>query len=352
MWEFVLSMLRGTALWPTAVSLVVALAIHAVPVRFASGGVAVACGFFAGWASQDWGRLQPERYLDWSPYIALLLAAVACITLMTSRHGLRWCLWLAACGIAAWLLVPDFPRLFPPRTVSVALVAALGGLTAGVVATFEDRLPRRACTSAHLMTGSAAALILAQSYGLKFSQMAGMLTAALAGPFLLASPGGKRHTSIVFLPLLAAILFMGYANSSSDVPVFCYFLPVTAAIPLLLQRQPSSTDSREGVCRGSCGRPASGTPFCPDARRGGIRHRATAVPSAAHHVVVLCRSDSGFGRRARDSRPSSLGRGTGLNRFRRRGLKRGRVEWLGQALVDGCANHSGVRTSAGINGPA
>lgn len=246
MWEFVLSMLRGTALWPTAVSLVVALAIHAVPVRFASGGVAVACGFFAGWASQDWGRLQPERYLDWSPYIALLLAAVACITLMTSRHGLRWCLWLAACGIAAWLLVPDFPRLFPPRTVSVALVAALGGLTAGVVATFEDRLPRRACTSAHLMTGSAAALILAQSYGLKFSQMAGMLTAALAGPFLLASPGGKRHTSIVFLPLLAAILFMGYANSSSDVPVFCYFLPVTAAIPLLLQRQPSSADSRPG----------------------------------------------------------------------------------------------------------
>ena len=250
--DFVLTMFRETALVPAAVSILVAAAIHWLCPGRLPGCVAVGCGFFAGWASQDWGHLSPKRYLDWSPWAALVLAMVGCLLLLTDRRWARFSLLLAACSAAAWLLVPDFPRLVPSRPVAVALVAGLAIMTVSSVLLADCCVPNRSFRIAFVMIGSAGALIQAQAFGLKFSQMVGMLTAALGGPLLFPAPQGKGAVGVVFLPLLAAMMFMGYASSSSDVPVFCFFLPPFACLPLLIQAKrraelPASGDARQPI---------------------------------------------------------------------------------------------------------
>lgn len=279
--DFVFTMLRETALIPAAVSLVVAAVVHWLCPGRLPGAVAVGCGFFAGWASQDWGRLLPRRYLDWSPWVAVVLAITGCLMLLTDRRWIRLLLLLVACTAGAWLLVPDFPRLVPKRPVAVPLVAGLGLITTSGLLLVDRRVADRVFRIGFVMIGSTCALILAQSFGLKFSQMAGMLTAAVGGPLVFASPPGRGASGVVFLPLLAAIMFMGYANSSSDVPVFCYFLPLLACLPLLIQaqRSPASTASGDDL------QPAGPTPARTLDSQGAERSGGMARPTTNAQVV-------------------------------------------------------------------
>lgn len=240
MFSFLLSMLRDTAIVPAIVSIVVAGLIWQLPIRRIHGGVAVAAGFFGGWASQPWGTLEPERYLHWCPYAAVLLAVAACLFVSSDRQWVRWGVLLIGSGVTAWFLVPDFPKLVPPKALAVALVTGLSFIVAALVEAVEHRLPRRASHVAFLMIGGACAMILAQSFALKFSQIAGMLTAALTGPLLFATDEQKRRTAVVFLPLLGSVMFMGYASSTSEVPTFCYVVPLFAVVPLLMQVRPAS----------------------------------------------------------------------------------------------------------------
>ncbi|MCR9198644.1 MAG: hypothetical protein NXI04_08380 [Planctomycetaceae bacterium] len=281
--NFILTMLWETAFAAAAVSILVAGVMHWFCRGRLPASVAVSCGFFAGWASQDWGRLQPKRYLDWSPWASILLATVACLILLSDRRWIRLLLVLAACGVSAWLLVPDFPRLVPPRSYAVALVAVLGLISVSAVLLADCCVSERSFRVAFVMIGGVCSLIQAQSFGLKFSQMVGMLTAAVAGPLLFPSPQGKGGVGVVFLPLLTAMMFMGYANSSSDVPVFCYFLPPFACLPLLIHANRNSPGTAPGDDLQTAG---STTHSDPGGRSGSFTRPTTKATLVSWGLVV------------------------------------------------------------------
>lgn len=230
-------MVMETAAVPVLVSVVLVLACAKIPRLSEFGSViAVSIAFFCGWASQDWTTLSPTRYLDWLPYTGIGLAVLAVPVYYGVPGKYAKGLLLSGCAIAAWLLVPDFPKLQPSRPMAILIVAAGSAVVVFVTGHAQTRLPSRILPATLMLTGIMAALVLAQSFGLKFAQIAGMLTASLAGP--LVFPGKRPQVTAgpaaVFIPLLCSLMFMGYAASSSAVPVYSFALIPLAALPLLI----------------------------------------------------------------------------------------------------------------------
>ena len=224
--DFVLSMLRETALIPVVISVLVAAASSCFSKLECVGAIALACGFFAGWASQDWATMKPARYLDWLPYAAILLA-VAAVVSAGIPNKFKWLVQAAAVVLVTWLMVPSFPRLQPTRPVATAMVAVLSWGLIQASAGSQTQVPQRVLVAGLMAMGTSVSLIMAQSFGLKFAQIAGMLTAALAGALIFRSERIVAGLTVVFLPLLCNLLFMGYASSSSDVPWYSF-----AIVPL------------------------------------------------------------------------------------------------------------------------
>ncbi|MGB4711634.1 MAG: hypothetical protein WBH28_24450 [Fuerstiella sp.] len=234
--DFVRSFVADTALVPVIVSAIVAAALFSVK-RFArcSGAVALACGFFAGWASQDWATLTPARYLDWLPYCAAALGLVA----VAAAIGLpRWAflsLGIVCCIAATWLLVPSFPKLQPPRFQAIAMIAGTSAAMFILLEQLTKQIGTRTLIACLMVTGTAAALVLQQSFGMKFAQIMGMLTASLAGAFLFARNKPDETSMgvpLIFTTLVANLMFIGNANSTSDVPVYSF--AVVPCIPAAL----------------------------------------------------------------------------------------------------------------------
>jgi len=244
--DFIVSLLLQTALVPIVVSVIVAAGTSRIS-RLATvcGAVGLAAGFFAGWAQQEWTTLLPERYLDWLPWVCLALGLVSIGLGVGLRRKVMWSIAVVACLGAAWLLVPDFPRLQPARPIAVALVAAISLCSAGLLERAASRLDTRWLTVVLMATGTAGAIVLAQSFALKFAQIIGMLTAALAGGLLFSRNEPERSSvglPLAFLTIVTNLMFIGYANSSSSVPTFCYALIAVAPLGLCLVKWTNSPD--------------------------------------------------------------------------------------------------------------
>jgi hypothetical protein len=234
--DFVFSLLIQTTLVPIVVSVIVAATVSRISrVASASGAISLAAGFFAGWAQQEWTVLQPTRYLDWLPWICVILAIVAVGFAVRIPRKILLPLTGAACLSAAWLLVPAFPRLQPPQPIAVAMIGAASILLVGPLEHSAIRINTRLLTVCLMATGTAGSIVLAQSFALKFAQIAGILTAALAGTLLLGKSAAERSSvglQLVFVTMFANLMFIGYANSSSDVPIYSYALIVAAPLAL------------------------------------------------------------------------------------------------------------------------
>lgn len=227
---FVVSMLMETAAIPIVVAVVVAGLANRFPrLQHCATTLGVACGFIAGWYSQDWTVWWPQRYLDWMPAAALLLLVAP---------------WVAP-ALASWLLVPPFASLQPSRPTAIGLVAFAtycGGLLLEKAAKKSNQ---RLLIGVLLATGTACAVVLGQSFSLKFPQIAGLLTAALtAGLLWTNSPDGNvAGLPMLFYGVMANLMFIGYANTSSNVPTVCFGLPLLA--PLVLLWNPSTGPQRK-----------------------------------------------------------------------------------------------------------
>lgn len=231
--DFVVSMLLETAGIPIVVSVTVAWYVN----RFdgwknRATTIGTVCGFVAGWFAQEFSVWVPQRYLDWFPFVALLLAALPKFVPV----------------VAAWLLVPSFAALQPPRVVAISMVTAVtyaGGLLLEKAST---RISQRMLIGVMMATATACSIVLVQSFSLKFAQVAGLLAASLTpGLIWLNKPAGNtRDLPMLFYGLMSNLMFIGYANTSSNVPVWCFALPLLA--PGLLIWNPSS--NRTKVVRG------------------------------------------------------------------------------------------------------
>ncbi|MCH2213102.1 MAG: hypothetical protein MK110_17490 [Fuerstiella sp.] len=243
--EFVLSLLLQTALVPVVVSVVVVTTMNRIP-RLVTASAAVAPGiaFFAGWAMQEWTTLQPVRYIDWCPYVALALGSIVLAIAAGLPQKMMWPLVVATCIAAAWLLVPNFPRLKPPRPQAIGLVAVTSILFVAATRPIAGRFSPRFLTACLMATGTAASVVLAQSFSLKFAQLMGILTAGLAGNLFYvkrSSDSSFVWMSLVFMPILINLMFIGYAGSPSQVPILCYAIlpcaPIMMWTSIFFQRE-------------------------------------------------------------------------------------------------------------------
>lgn len=243
--DFVITMVRDTALVSIIVSTVLAFGLNRPTWSKPFGGcVALVGGFFAAWASQPWTTLTPVRYLDWFPYVAITFCIVAVIMGLNPTKRWPWILAVVGCILAAWFLVPDFRSLQPRRLYAIGISTA----TLIVAFAYEElarRIGPRWVIGCLMASGTVAAIVLAQSFGLKFAQIAGMLTAGLTGPLIVAwfsktcdktvDQYQYQNTvglSMTFSVVLSHLMFIGWANSSSNVPAFCYALVPLAPLGL------------------------------------------------------------------------------------------------------------------------
>ena len=223
--EFALRMLFKTAVIPIVVAIVVTwLTIRNGRLRNRAVTIGAVCGFFAGWFTQEFAVWIPQRYLDWIPTAALLLATLPKIAPLPS----------------AWLLVPSFASLHLPRPWAIGIVTAItcaGGLLLERAAT---KIHQRLFVGVLMATGTVCSVVLVQSFSMKFAQIAGFLTAAFTPGLLWASKpeGNVKGLAMLFYGLMSNLMFIGYANTSSDVPAWCFALPVLA--PAILIWNPTS----------------------------------------------------------------------------------------------------------------
>lgn len=253
--DFVVSLLLQTALVPIAVSAVVMLTIIRIPrIAAASGAISLAAGFFSGWAMQEWTTLRPTRYLDWLPWVAAALSLIPLASAFGLPRKLTIGVTTAACFGAAWFLVPRFPSL-EPAWPFVATVATASLLIVVGLEKPSQVINSQFFTICLMATGAAGAIVLAQSFAMKFAQIVGMLTAALAGSLLLGSRSKESRTDglpRVFAILLTNLMFVGFVSSSSKVPAYSYALVAIAPLSLLtIKRDPTTeTPSRKSLLVG------------------------------------------------------------------------------------------------------
>jgi len=208
--------------------------------------VALVAGFFVSWLLFPWAPMRPQSHWHWLPYLGLLAGVVGCLG-QFSGLWLRCTIYLVLSVVTAWLLVPMWQDLQPVRhwyliglvtVVWVFLLAAEPGLRNG---------PPPLLAAILVGISIAAAAVLAQSGTMKFAQLAGVLVPVLAtcGLATWNWPDEFHFASIVvpFQVLLIGFLFIGYVNSFSDVPGYCYGLvgaaplgPTACQIPLIEKR--------------------------------------------------------------------------------------------------------------------
>jgi hypothetical protein len=146
-------------------------------------GVALAIGFIVGnWLLPDSPQFVPTRHWHWLPYLAAGAAAIGGLTL---GGGVTWPERIVAYAllalVAAWLLVPTWEELQPPRPYLIGLLAAYFAVLAALLAMLPARL--QGATVAAPLTASATgvALLVTAEVSMLYGQLVAVAVAALAG---------------------------------------------------------------------------------------------------------------------------------------------------------------------------
>lgn len=174
------------------------------------------------------GEWAPSRNLQWVPWMGVAAAAIGPTVVATGLAAVeRWILTVFAATVAAVVLVPRWPDLWPPRLISLILFV----LAASTVARLTEGVAQR--TSPRLMVLSIAgvsllaAILIAASFSLSVGEAALTTAAALTGtaaalscrpdetavrglclPYVLVVGGWCYVTAIEPSPPLVAFLFL------------------------------------------------------------------------------------------------------------------------------------------------
>jgi hypothetical protein len=177
----------------------------------------VALGFFAGyWLLPDWAPLWPGRPTwQWLPYLALAAALPGAVP-GKANWPVRWPAFAAVAALAAWLLVPTWNNLYPPRLVSIGLLAVYLVVFYAAIDALPDRVLGR--WFAGSLTASAfvlAVVLLVFGASAKIAQVGAAAAFALAGGFAatifagLNSPQATRGHIPVYVILAGGFAYVG-----------------------------------------------------------------------------------------------------------------------------------------------
>ena len=206
-------------LLPAAISFGVYLLIQrclptAVGQRYAAAA-AVGLAFIAGYVLlPPWAALVPERHWQWLPCLAAAAMLVGPLAQAVGIiSGERWLLHAALSGAAAWLLVPDWGGLEPPRAVWIGLLAGYLWLMITTISALPDRLLGGLFLTLLTALSLVLAATLAIAISLKYGQVAGIAAAAMAGctlaSFLSRQSCAARGVIAMYAVLVGGMAFVG-----------------------------------------------------------------------------------------------------------------------------------------------
>jgi MFS family permease len=236
----VVQILGGCAIIPACIALaVIYLARRFLPAdlftRYAAA-MSLAAAFFVGYVLlPSWAEVSPSRHWQWLPYLAIAAALHGPVGFANGIWVVeRKLLWLLFAFAAAYLLVPNWESLQPPRATTILLLACY---LFGLVVLTEPLSTR--FTASRLLAvlsivaiGNAMAITFAVS--LKYGQLAGIAAAALSGAWvaskLVASALNIRALIPIAITLIGGTAFVGAIEPSP--PLFD--LLAIPATPLML----------------------------------------------------------------------------------------------------------------------
>ena len=172
---------------PTVVSLAMAALLLGVLPESASRRYAAAVAFgtalLVGYLLMpSWAELVPTRHWHWLPYLAAAAMILAPIGL---AQGLstpeRWLLHLLFSAVAAWLLVPTWPNLQPPRSFYVPVVAGYLFLITVLLEALPARLLGPLFVAILFVVSALVAMTIAATVSVRLGQVGGIAAAAMAG---------------------------------------------------------------------------------------------------------------------------------------------------------------------------
>ncbi|MCA9130505.1 MAG: hypothetical protein KDB22_25630, partial [Planctomycetales bacterium] len=216
----------------------------------------------------NWLPWWPELHWQWLPILVLFAGTTGLVPALSQQFpqfrvkpgesvfkplGLvRLVSILVIAGLTAYLLVPDWQRLDNVRVWYVVGLASVifivSCLSSYGVQRSEPALPALLLFS----TGLAVGILLFLSGSLKFAQLAGLPTAAGAAWWLLAGRSRLTSDSLAvaapaFIAVITGLLFCGYINSFSSLPVACYAIVVLAPASLGLRAVRRTGLARESI---------------------------------------------------------------------------------------------------------
>jgi hypothetical protein len=161
--------------------------------RYCSGA-ALALGVFIGFAVSPMTKaLWPAQVWEWIPYLGLLAAFVAGLSLADGVTRVeRWIVVILIATTAAWTIVPLWERLANARPTHVATLA--GGISALAIllAPLADRIAGRGFTFWLVLAAAATALLIMSEWSEILGRSGALPAGALAGcgaALLIAKPG-------------------------------------------------------------------------------------------------------------------------------------------------------------------
>jgi hypothetical protein len=196
----------------------------------AAFALAVFVGFAAGPQRKSF---IPEEFWDWVPYLGVLAAIVAGAARANRiSHIARWVMIAVVAALAAWLVVPTWEDLAPPRPVHLAAVAVGIAALALLLEPLSKRLPGRAFPWWLMVTAGACALLILAEVSETFGRLAALPASALVG-CLLAAWLTTAAADWGSLALPYAVVVGGYTYTSAIYPspplvplVFAPFAPL------------------------------------------------------------------------------------------------------------------------------
>lgn len=237
-----LSIAARAIIAPAAIALAIHLALRRVLPTKAAGypaAVAWAASYAAAFALlRPWKEFLPDRHWHWTGYLAVMAAAVG--PLFAGRQS-RWLprliVVLLASAPAAWLLVPTWATLQPPRPVWMAILATYFFVLASGLGPLEGIVPSRRLMGLMALSAAATALLVALGVSLTtFGQPAAAAAAGWCGCLLAiwgdgGGDGGEtRGVALIYTLLVGGWAFVGCVHPT----VAKVGLLVAAAAPLVL----------------------------------------------------------------------------------------------------------------------
>lgn len=206
--------------------------------RFAerASGMAVAAAFFVGCVlALGSDAVWPTRHWQWLAWGAVLAGTAGGIASDKIRaQDWRWLVLAAVALLCAWLMVPTWARLWPPRAISIALIAAYLFALMVLLNQLPERLLGTWFPAQLTLATGAIAVLLAAEISMTFGQLGIIAAAALGGCWAAGcfakAPLVARSVVPVFAAMAGGLAYVGCVGR--DPPLLALMLVATAPVAL------------------------------------------------------------------------------------------------------------------------